>query len=306
MEKRERSERAECHVSKRRTKMSAETREAIRRARKTPPPDSSVWPERYRGERWKFGYALLFAGKCQLCAYACPPPESVQQKYRFHRETPTLLCTNHPTAPGELTEVLPTDTCRNFKPKPWKRAPARPADDRTAALPDENDESVRRIPLGKGLFALVDAVDYEEISKHRWYATRRGRQVYAMCRKDGRAIYMHQMVAKPGKGQVVDHKDGNGLNNRRCNLRVCTREQNQANRGPCGGSSQFVGVYRNGGKWQAEIRCRGEWHYVGRFDDEAEAAKARDRKAWELHGEFARLNFPEDFPPQDGDVKSEA
>ncbi len=64
---------------------------------------------------------------------------------------------------------------------------------------------------------------------------------------------------------------------------------------PLRGSSRFVGVYRHGNKWQAHITCRGKYYYLGLFDDEVAAAKARDRKAWELHGEFAYLNFPEDY-----------
>ena len=94
----------------------------------------------------------------------------------------------------------------------------------------------------------------------------------------------------------MDHIDRNRLNHRRCNLRVCTRQQNQANVGPCGGSSRFVGVSRCGKKWRAQIEYQGQVLHLGLFDDEVEAAKARDRKAYELHGSYAYLNFPEDFP----------
>jgi hypothetical protein len=89
----------------------------------------------------------------------------------------------------------------------------------------------------------------------------------------------------------VHHRDHNGLNN----LLVCTPRQHMAARGPCGGASRFIGVCRHGNKWEAQIRCRGKVYYLGFFDDEVEAAKARDRKAYELHGAFAYLNFPEDF-----------
>ena len=261
-----------------------------------PPPDSTVWPPQYRGKNWKPVYAILFAGRCQLCAYSCPPSKWRQLLDKYHGQSRLLLCTNHPDCPGELREVLPIETCRNFKPKRWRRPSLHPPKRRAAATTDEDDPEVRRIPLGNGLFAIVDAADYEQVSKYHWYATRGGgNNVYAATGINGRTVYMHRMLMKPRKGYVVDHIDGNGLNNRRCNLRVCTLAQNLINQAPRGGSSQFVGVYRRGNKWIAHVTHRGKYHYVGLFADDVEAAKARDRKAYELHGEYAYLNFPEDF-----------
>ena len=266
-----------------------------RRVAGVPPAESKVWPEAYRGKRWKRVYGILFGGRCQLCAYSSALPKSRQLTDKWLGLTRLLLCTNHPASGGELREVLPTDKCRNFKAKSWKRQRAKST--RTTVQPtnDGSDAEVRRIPLGNGLFATVDAADYERVSKHKWYAKRHGPTVYATCIRKGRVVYMHRMIMRARKGTIVDHIDGNGLNNRQCNLRLCTHQQNQANRGPCGGSSRFVGVYWNGNKWQAEMRCSGEYFYLGVFDDEVEAAKARDRKAYELHGEYAYLNFPEDF-----------
>ena len=266
-----------------------------RRMPRVPPAESTIWPEQYRGKRWKSVYAILFAGRCQLCAYSCPLPKSRQLRDKWLGVTRLLLCTNHPSEPGELREVLPIDTCRNFKAKSWKRPKARPVRGRAHPATEETDREVRRIPLGKGLFATVDAADYEQLSKYKWYAKRHGPTIYATCIKQGKVVYMHRMIMRARKGVLVDHIDGNGLNNRRCNLRLCTHQQNQANRGPCGGSSRFVGVHHHGDQWQAGIRCRGEYFYLGLHDDEVEAAKARDRKAYELHGEYAYLNFPEDF-----------
>ena len=260
-----------------------------------PPAESKVWPEQYRGKRWKRVYGILFAGRCQLCAYSSALPKSQQLTDRWLGVTRLLLCTNHPASAGELREVLPTDTCRNFKAKSWLPPRAKPGERRPSSMTDEADGAVRRIPLGNGLFATVDAADYEKLSRYKWYANRHGRKIYAICRKQGKDVYMHRMIMRPRKGYFVDHIDGNGLNNRRCNLRVCTARQNVVNRAPCGGSSRFVGVYRKRNKWQAEIRCEGKYFYLGLFDDEVEAAKARDRKAYELHGEYAYLNFPEDF-----------
>jgi HNH endonuclease len=271
-------------------------RRSARRPVPVPPPDSPIWPEQYRGENWKSAYAILFAGRCQLCAYACPLPRWRQLRDKLHGEPRLLLCTNHPDSPGELHEVLPIETCRNFHAMRWQRPCRKAAQELTAATTNECDPQVRRIPVGKGLFATVDAADYDQLSKYRWRAIRHGRNVYAATRRNGRTVYMHRMLMRPRKGYVVDHIDGNALNNRRCNLRVCTPAQNLANKAPRGGTSQFVGVYRYRDKWVAHVVCRGKHYYVGAFADEVAAAKARDRKAYELHGQYAYLNFPEDFP----------
>ena len=139
-----------------------------------PPAESMVWPEQYRGKRWKSVYALLFAGRCQLCAYSCRLPKSRRLRDKWLGVTRLLLCTNNPSDPGELREVLPIETCRNFKAKCWKRPRARSAQGRPRARGSAPDAEGRRIPLGRGLFATVDAADYEEISKHKWYAKRHG------------------------------------------------------------------------------------------------------------------------------------
>jgi len=117
-----------------------------RKAPRVPPPDSSVWPEQYRGKNWKSVYAILFARTCQLCTYSCPLPKSRQLLDKWRRATRLLLCTNHPNAgDGELREVLPIDTCRNFETKRWS-SPRAKRDDAPASPPfDESDPSGRRI-----------------------------------------------------------------------------------------------------------------------------------------------------------------
>jgi hypothetical protein len=268
---------------------------ASKQPRHLPPPESELWPECCRGKNWTWESARFYVGRCQLCAYSCPPSARRRRLDKLGNLPTFCLCTNHPDSPGELREVLPTEMCRNFKTKCWKRPRPKPAQDIVRPTTCRSGRGIRRIAVGQGLFATVDAADYKKLSKYKWYACRHGPTVYATCRDKGRVVYMHRMILRPRKGYVVDHIDGNGLNNRRGNLRVCTHQQNQANRGPCGGSSRFVGVYRKGDQWVAEIRCRGEYFYLGLFDDEVEAAKARDRKAYELHGPYAYLNFPEDF-----------
>jgi hypothetical protein len=96
---------------------------------------------------------------------------------------------------------------------------------------------------------------------------------------------------------VVDRINGNGLDKRRCNLRLCTPRQNSRNRRKhVDGKSRFIGVCPCGKKWQVFVGRR----YVGVFDDEVEAAKVRDRVAIEIYGEHAWLNFPPDVPSDEG------
>jgi hypothetical protein len=263
-----------------------------------PPPESDVWPPEYRGERWKRVYGILFEGKCLLCRYGFSQPESRRSRDRWLREDTPLLCTNRAARPGQMIEVLATDTCRNFKAKHWQPG----ARERTQALPvslpwpPKRKKGVRRIPLTHGLFATVDAADYEKVRKYKWYARRQGYKVYAQAFIEGRTVQMHRFLMHPRKGYIVDHIDGNSLNNCRSNLRECTPGQNQANRRPrSGSSSRFVGVSRCEDRWVAWITHRGRRYWLGTYDDEVEAAKARDRKAVELHGVYAYLNFPEDW-----------
>jgi hypothetical protein len=260
-----------------------------------PPPESDVWPPQYRGERWKRAYGMLFEGKCLLCQYGFSQPESRRSRDRWLRQDSPLLCTNCAARPGEMIEVLATGTCRNFKPKYWRHPRKKPEAVTPALWPPKRKNGVRRVRLSQGLFATVDSADYKKISEHKWSVCRQGCKVYAKARINGRIVLMHRFLMRPPKGYQVDHIDGNGLNNCRNNLRVCTPAQNQANRGPRGGSSRFVGVYRRGDRWRAGMGYRGRWYTLGTYGDEVEAAKARDRKAVELHGPYAYLNFPEDW-----------
>jgi hypothetical protein len=231
-----------------------------------------------------------------LCAYGCQPPEGRRRLDKLVSLPTFLICTNHPDSPGRLREVVPTETCRNFKALRWLRPRSKQARNRAGSAACQSGGNIRRIPLGHGLFAIVDAVDYKRLSKYKWCASNKRGTVYAIRRtKEGRILYMHREIMRAPKGSIVDHIDHNTLNNRRCNLRVCTEEQNHANRAPCGGACGFVGVYARGKRWEAGITWQGKHFYLGKFDDPAEAARARDRKAYALHGPYAYLNFPEDY-----------
>jgi len=104
---------------------------------------------------------------------------------------------------------------------------------------------------------------------------------------------MHRAILNAPPRMDVDHINGNGLNNTRENLRLCTRSQNMMNQRLKGGTSRFRGVswLKGGAKWHAQVRANGKRLHLGLFTDETEAAMAYDAAARELFGDFARLNF---------------
>lgn len=195
-------------------------------------------------------------------------------------------CANQPETPG-LMRPVPGRPCRNF------RAISRP----DVKLPEPPDETVRYIPLTRGLIAIVDARNFEWLNQYKWYASKlkRGGMIYAQRRTPRGHIMMHREIMQTPKGMVCDHADGNGLHNREENLRNCNQSQNMQNCRPREkkAGSKFKGVHPQGDKFKAQVRKNGHDHRLGLFDDPVEAAKARDRKALELFGQFAWLNFPE-------------
>lgn len=182
----------------------------------------------------------------------------------------------------------------------------------------------RKIELTRGMYAKVDQADYERLAMYKWYATsarNRGGTVYAERSEGGRwkkkrNILMHreimlqvnpkfeylnpkqtQMTKTPNSKRkselYVDHINGDGLDNRRANLRAVTPKQNVWNsRGH--GRSKYKGIWqvKGSGKWCARIKVDGKQRDLGRFDDEAEAARAYDAAARQERGEYAKLNFP--------------
>ena len=235
---------------------------------------------------------------CYHCVYGQRPSLVQWMRRQSAGGWPALLtCINHPDCPGAFREVLPSGTCRNFRARREPTVRTTP--------PEPPNEKVRYIPLTKHKYAIVDAADFEWLNRFRWHATGTNGRYYAATVINGKSVSMHRLIMKPPAGRVVDHIDGNGLNNRRANLRVCTRRQNRHNTRPQGKSSRFLGVMRCGKKWHAQVKRDGVSYYLGLFDTEVEAARARDRKARELFGPYAWLNFPnEDPPPQER--KSEA
>ena len=132
----------------------------------------------------------------------------------------------------------------------------------------------RFIPLTRGKFAIVDADDYERLSKHKWYAGGNGDNCYAQRCENGKVIRMHQEIIDIPVGFVCDHKNHNQLDNRKCNLRSCTYSQNAQNRRPCSnGTSRYKGVSwdRDKRKWRVGIQHNGRLIHIGYYDYEQDA-----------------------------------
>ena len=151
------------------------------------------------------------------------------------------------------------------------------------------------ITFSCGTEVKVDEADLPLLSSYSWHPERKPRATYAKAWADGRKVYMHRLVlGLDDPGIHVDHINGDGLDNRRGNLRVATNLQNQHNRRPNRrGSSCFKGVgwHRATNKWQARIGIGGRQVQIGLFEDEVEAARAYDAAAVKNFGEFARPNF---------------
>lgn len=157
---------------------------------------------------------------------------------------------------------------------------------------------MKEIPLTQGKVALVDDADFEAVSKFKWHAAKRRSRFYAarkIHKPDGEWTiqYLHQFLM-PGVPQI-DHQYGDGLDNRRKNIRPATNQQNRhgVNRKKVGAGSTFRGVSRDKqrGSWKAKIKACGKTLFLGRFSVESDAARAYDTAAKKYFGEFASPNF---------------
>jgi hypothetical protein len=166
---------------------------------------------------------------------------------------------------------------------------------------------MKEIPLTKGKVAVIDDEDYESLARHRWITqevrpTYKGRvyasKFYARASCRGPALLMHRLITSAPKGMDVDHIDGDGLNNRRCNLRICTRSQNQRNK-RVANRNGFCGVVfkakKKTNQYAAQITVDKKTVYVGYFDTAERAARAADSARYAIAGEFAKLNFPREM-----------
>jgi hypothetical protein len=162
--------------------------------------------------------------------------------------------------------------------------------------------SFRKIRLTQGKFAMVDEGDYEWLNQYKWCTAKNGFTNYAIRGGKGpnqggkhRTIKMHRQITEAPADKFVDHINHNGLDNRRANLRIVTREQNgwniQKRSSVCSSHYKGVSLNKKRGFWRAHIAYKGKQIYIGIFDNEDSAAKAYDEKAKELFGEYANLNF---------------
>jgi hypothetical protein len=162
---------------------------------------------------------------------------------------------------------------------------------------------MKEIRLTQNKVAIVDDEDYEYLNKFKWHFSKRksngqsfaGRQPSRKLPGPRRTIVMHREIMNAPKGIQVDHINHDTLDNRRCNLRLCTCQENLRNKrlNPNKNTSGFKGVswHKQNSKWKAEIMVNKNNIYIGYFENPIDAALAYDAKARELFKEFACTNF---------------
>lgn len=152
---------------------------------------------------------------------------------------------------------------------------------------------MKTIARTKDKRAIADDEDYKYLSMLRWRTFVDGNTFYAMTtgpRPDRWSTSMHRIIMGANDGQIIDHMNGNGLDNRKSNLRFCTFSENSYNKKI---KKKYRGVcLKRGKRWYSSITCQWKTHHLGVHETERDAAMAYDVAAKKLFGEFARLNFP--------------
>lgn len=162
----------------------------------------------------------------------------------------------------------------------------------------EVPEGCAMLYVGSGMFAKCDWEDWPRVMGYWWrLSTEREPTRYAQAHDSHdtlkrKRVAMHRLILSARDGDVVDHINGDGLDNRRSNLRIVTIQQNAFNQKHHGGSSRHKGVsYRaDSGTWRAYITKDGKRRYLGTFASEDDAARAYNNEAERLFGEHAKLN----------------
>lgn len=152
---------------------------------------------------------------------------------------------------------------------------------------------MKKIKLTKGKFALVDDEDYGKLSKYKWHANHDNKGKFYADRSTFKGIKgeferkMHRLIMDCPKGKEIDHIDGNGLNNQKSNLRVCTHAQNMKNMIAHKDSrSGLRGVSPSGKKWQVRITNNYKEKYIGTYNSKLEAYQAYCDACTKYHGDY--------------------
>ncbi len=150
-----------------------------------------------------------------------------------------------------------------------------------------------KISLGGGLFTIIDDSDFDKVSKYTWYIGRGNYATTTTINVSG--ISLHRFIIKPPSDMVVDHIDGDRLDNRKSNLRVCTHSENLKNRikHDRSGTSKYKGVTYNRecGKWISRIRVDNVKYGLGSYHNEIDATVSYNIGSVLLSPEFGSLNY---------------
>jgi hypothetical protein len=150
---------------------------------------------------------------------------------------------------------------------------------------------VAYVPLTQGYEAIIDAADVPLVEGFNWNAGFGGNNVYARRTVGNSCVLLHRAIMKEPFGLSIDHIDGDGLNNRRCNMRIATHSQNMHNmRINKANTSGLKGVDLVSGKWRARIKLNGNRIYLGQFASPEEAHAAYCAASEKYHGEFGRTS----------------
>lgn len=157
-------------------------------------------------------------------------------------------------------------------------------------------ESTLRIPLSRGKVTLIDADDFDKVKDFQWHVQNRPRPYAKMTSRDKKQVYLHRVITGAKAGQIVDHINGDRLDNRKRNLRLVTPAQNNWNqRKHKNNTSGFSGVFlqRKTNKFEAAIKHRTHSRHLGTFDNPYEAAVSYDMAKAEIAGEYGSYNYHE-------------
>lgn len=155
---------------------------------------------------------------------------------------------------------------------------------------------VKIIYLTQNKHTIVDDEDFTELNNYKWSADRGRNTYYAVRVEKNKKIYMHRIIMQSfftPERNYTDHRNKKGLDNRKCNLRVCNNAENMSNCWKKHNTSGLRGVTWNKEKkkWTAQIIHNYKHIHLGHFEDKIQAGKAYDKKAYEFFGNFAMLNF---------------